>query len=213
MGSNDVQLAVTDFTFPDDNDDGNTNLADLNAMKNTEKAKGMRIKLTCFFLFGLLFFINNSISGEVNLPINFQSGNVLTATQLNQNFSSIKTEIDDNSTKIQENIEKQQSLDLGIKANADKINEKQALLQSECPSGKAIYAIAADGTISCEDVKKWSGSTELSDRVNAIEDNLIKTTGDLNLELSGSVYMFNGSNIVQGTETRFSQELNIGDEK
>ncbi len=82
----------------------------------------------------LILFIATSGVGNIwasplSVTNTWSSGDTLNATDLNQNFTDVKTSVDDNDTRI---------------------NGKQDRVTGSCPAGSAIRSIQADGSVSCQ---------------------------------------------------------------
>jgi hypothetical protein len=73
-----------------------------------------------------------AIAGEVTIPNTFTSGTTAKAAEVNDNFTAVKTEVDDNNLRIEAVETQTQNMDTG------------------CPAGEAIAKIATNGTIECE---------------------------------------------------------------
>lgn len=70
-----------------------------------------------------------TMADEAQIPNNFQSGTPAFAEEVNENFSAVKTAVDDNFSRI---------------------NEKQNRITGTCPPGESIRVVNDDGTVVCE---------------------------------------------------------------
>lgn len=80
----------------------------------------------------LIFMAPNlgmAMADEVRIPNNFQSDTPAYAEEVNENFSAVKTAVDDNFSRI---------------------NEKQNRITGTCPPGQSMRVVNADGTVVCE---------------------------------------------------------------
>lgn len=73
-----------------------------------------------------------AVAGEVTIPNTFTSGTTAKAAEVNDNFSAVKTEVNDNNLRI------------------DAIETQTQNIETGCPAGEAIAKIATNGTITCE---------------------------------------------------------------
>jgi hypothetical protein len=73
-----------------------------------------------------------AIAGEVTIPNTFTSGTTARAAEVNDNFTAVKTEVDDNNLRI------------------ESVETQTQHIETGCPAGEAIAKIATDGTITCE---------------------------------------------------------------
>lgn len=76
------------------------------------------------------------LAGQVGTLIDFKGGTPAVADDVDQNFSDVRDEVNDNDTRIS--------------TNATAIQGKQNRVTGTCPAGQSIRVVNADGTVSCE---------------------------------------------------------------
>ena len=93
-----------------------------------------------------LIAIPMSWAGDLSIPNSFTSGTPAVAAQVNDNFSAVEQEVDDNNARINLNAGT-----LGSHNNSiDAIQNQTQNLETGCPAGESIAAIAADGMVTCQ---------------------------------------------------------------
>ena len=91
---------------------------------------------TTHILIGLMATGSIMIAGSVTIPNTFVAGHTAKASEVNANFSAVKSAVDGNANDIATNVH-----DIGTKQNR---------VSGSCAAGSSIREIAADGTVTCE---------------------------------------------------------------
>jgi len=81
-------------------------------------------------------FAGIAAAGNLTIPKVFVIGETARASEVNDNFTAIKTEIDDNDARINQ--------------NQSAMSFKQERVSGSCPAGESIRVINSDGSVSCE---------------------------------------------------------------
>lgn len=84
----------------------------------------------------LAAFTSDASAGSLTIPKTFVSGETARASEVNDNFSAVKTEVDDNNARINQ--------------NESTMSFKQERVSGSCPAGQSIRVINPDGTVTCE---------------------------------------------------------------
>ena len=85
--------------------------------------------LTALILLTAISGFSNIWASSLSLSKTWASGETLNATDLNQNFTDVKTAVDDNDTRI---------------------GSKQDRITGTCPAGSSISSVQADGSVICQ---------------------------------------------------------------
>jgi len=80
-------------------------------------------------------FAGLAMAGELTIPNTFVSSQTARASEVNDNFNAVKTEVDDNSARID--------------INASGMSFKQERVSGSCPAGQFMRVINPDGSVGC----------------------------------------------------------------
>jgi hypothetical protein len=92
---------------------------------------------TTHILIGLMAVGSLAMAGNVTIPNTFTAGTAAKASEVNANFSAVKTAVDGNANDIA--------------TNSHDIDGKLTKSITECAAGSSIRKINTDGTVVCED--------------------------------------------------------------
>lgn len=90
-------------------------------------------------LTALLACISSAQASSLTIPNSFLSGNVISSSAMNQNFTNVLNAVNDNNSRLgtaETNI-------------TNLTNNKQNRVTGTCPGTKGIRIIAADGNVTC----------------------------------------------------------------
>ena len=130
-------------------------------------------------------------NGEVVMPHEFVAGEKAIAAEVNENFSTLSNEVNDNNIRIDAN-------ETSISTNATTLSSKQNRVTETCEVNSSIRAINDDGTVICEadDVGISAGGditavntaagSGLSGGVTEGEANLAVDTAQIQSAITGS---------------------------
>ncbi len=97
------------------------------------------------------------LAGNVTIPNDFVGGTTAVADEVDENFSAVATEVNDNDTRITTNTTNINTNDTrittnttGISANATAIQSKQNRVTESCTTGQSIRVINENGTVVCQ---------------------------------------------------------------
>ncbi len=154
----------------------------------------------------------NSVSAsEVGALTTFSSGTTAVAAEVNGNFNTVATAVDDNDTRITA-VESQlaEKVTTGISENASSITtlqsdmaSKQALITGTCADGSSIRAIKADGTVVCELDDAQNGSVSFSSmsmQVNATDLCVLRKNVTGGYVSFGTASTWNSCDMVSGIQ-------------
>jgi len=109
-------------------------------------------------LIGMIAAGSILMAGSVTIPNTFTAGGIAKASEVNENFSAVKTAVNGNANDISTNSNDIATNENNITTNAEKIavNEtaittKQNNITGGCGTGKSIRVVYGDGTVACED--------------------------------------------------------------
>lgn len=86
----------------------------------------------CSITLSIVFTMPLAVAGELTIPNTFTAGTKAVATEVNDNFAAVKTEVDNNNVRI--NAIETQTQNIG----------------TGCTTGESIAKIATDGTVTCQ---------------------------------------------------------------
>jgi hypothetical protein len=109
-----------------------TKISGLSSMRKLRSSVMKTLYSLLATMLSIALTIPLAIAGEVTIPNTFTSGTTAKAAEVNDNFTAVKTEVDDNNLRIEAVETQTQNMDTG------------------CPAGEAIAKIATNGTIECE---------------------------------------------------------------
>jgi len=101
---------------------------------------------TTHMLIGLMAAGSIVMAGSVTIPNTFVAGQTAKASEVNANFSAVKSAVNGNDNDITTNAS-------DIQSNASAIATKQEKVVSNCAVGSYIQKINADGTVVCAEDK------------------------------------------------------------
>ena len=101
---------------------------------------------TTQILIGLITVGSLAMAGNVTIPNSFTAGTAAKASEVNANFSAVKTAVDGNAADVLTNKGK-------ISDNTAAIDAKQKKITGNCTTGSYIQKINADGTVVCAEDK------------------------------------------------------------
>jgi hypothetical protein len=105
-----------------------------------------RIAMTVIGI-SLVSLVSAARATPVTLPNTFTPGSTIKSSQVNDNFSAVKTAVDDNQAQID-------TLKAAVDDNKAQITAvdvaKQNRVTGTCATGSSIAAIKPDGTVTCE---------------------------------------------------------------
>ncbi len=122
---------------------------------------------------GFLFIISNIVfGGEVTIPNTFSANTTAVASDVNENFSAVKIEVDDNSFNISTNAN-------NIAINSSNIDAKQSRVTGTCQPGEAVRVINNDGTVLCEPISQAVATSPVAYGVIDSDGTVISATTNI----------------------------------
>lgn len=98
-------------------------------------------KITTYLISMVFVLITSPVwAGSVTIPNTFSSGTKAVAADVNDNFSAVKSAVDDNDTRITDNA-------ANVTSNT---TNKQNRVAGACGAGYAIRSVNADGSVVCQ---------------------------------------------------------------
>ena len=131
-------------------------------------------------------------AGELTIPNTFTAGTTAVASEVNDNFSAVETEVVDNALDITANTG-------NIATNASAIATKQNRVTGTCAAGSSIRAIAADGTVTCETDNDSGGDITAVTAGSYLSGG--GTSGPVTLNVSGMP----GVDFIEGTDGEYTK--------
>ena len=167
---------------------------------------------TRYILIGLLTVGSMAMAGSVTIPHSFSADTTAKAAEVNDNFSAVKSAVNDNAGKITSNKNNIQGNANDIAANANEIAtnqtdiaEKQKRVNGTCPAGQSIQSIAADGTVTCEVDDNSGGDITSVTAAEGLSGG--GTSGDVSISLPDGYVQVHGTAFAVQDETSDKCEL------